>query len=542
MLSQTHLSNQAFDDEFNVSHPAFQWIFRVTHNWASIAEWVPTMRRHLQSLHFLESPGRGLVDTGSSWEAPEDGDYSIIFRESFCVAAEDLASSLREDCKNLGTLYPGVMMSGTVSKGPHLTAKKAFLGYTSKTATFLRKVVAKSTCMDPEDLEANTGVELFGKGQVLFLVRQLAKKESQKIQDYGFRFAGPEKVIPLIASQLQVQPRYFSSTLNELREVSFAENACAMTGTYVGLFALRAGVAKRSWEILVDKHHPDRLPCVELSKLLLSAARLKMLDQLDGMSVTACLAWLAQKEASVVDENTGFWRLFQDSIYQLASLVQEPFFRNAIFSAKLIRLAKSDQKDDQPVNCTILAFHIIPDVHSSSLKSLGSEVTYAPLSFFRCRQQVLPDAYDNGLFGSDVHHEFATLHATKPGPKGLTKAASTMKPKSESEASVEHKDSISSTTRLAPWVEGKGCQTSTPQAGPTLPFGGILVSSDVMVQTEAEVQHQDAVSGAEEDAPMKFMAGNAGATRAHAYTLTTTTNTYVDELFELAVAKWRKYN
>jgi len=414
--------------------------------------------------------------------------------------------------------------------------------------------------MSSNDFEASAGLESVGKGQVLFLTKEILRKDSHRLQSYGYRFAPTDKVIPMISSQLQVHPKYFEKTLDNLRDSALEDRSCAVMGTQLGLFALRAGVNKRAWKILVDKSHPDRLPCVELSHLVLSDSRIKLLEQLDGMSAASCLTWLEKKESSNVDEDTGFWGLFQSCIYELASLVQEPFFRNAIFSSTPINLQNTDHKGGNASKCNLLAFHIIPDVHSSSLKKEDSEVTYTPLSFFRCRQQVRLNASDQGSFSVDVHREFATLHATKDGPRGLAKpladrklafstvnmianggrnwvnsASTKMKPM------MERKSSILSDYNFGSSPERNATTSSDESTRATTPFGGILVSSDVTVETEAEVVVDNAIATCEDGVPMTSMVPNSGATRAQAYPLPTNAHTYVDELFELAVARWRKH-
>lgn len=442
-----------------------------------------------------------------------------------------------------------------------MTVQESVKNLLSTTRTSFSKLLAKSTCMTINDFEASAGLESFGKGQVLFLTKEVYRKDCHKVQAYGYRFAPIDKVIPTISSQLQVHPKYFEKTLNDLRDSALEDKSCTMMGTHLGLFALRAGVNRRAWRVLVDKSHPDRLPCVELSRLSLSAGRLKLLEQLNGLSATGCLAWLEKKESSAVDEDTGFWHLFQSCIYELASLVQEPFFRNAIFSSTPIMLRKNDQKDLIPVNCNLLAFHIIPDVHSSSLKKESSEVIYTPLSFFRCRQQVRPNGSDQGIFSADVHREFATLHATKAGPRGLAKpladrklalsavnmianggrswvnsASTKMKPMVQRKTSIISDSDLGSTPEKMAMNSSHG---STPPAA--TPFGGILVSSDVTVETETEAETHNAVDADENGLPLNSIIGNSGATRGQAYTLPTNAHTFVDELFELAVARWRKH-
>jgi len=543
-----HENEKSFEDQFNVTHPAFQWIYRASHNWNSIVRWLPNMRHHLKSVHFLSDPHgtkNASVDSSLFEVSSEVEDYSIIFREGFCVAAASIAQGLKTSVTEMGTLYTEVMMTGTLNMSA-LTGRKTFLNRISPGRSGLIR-----------DVEANMGVDIFGKGQLLLLVHRCDKKETAKLLSDGYRFATIDNIAEHLARSMRVPLGYLTGHLNALQQQAKQETDVPH-GTMLGCFALRAGVSRRTWEVLVKKDMPYRLPWVQSSPTAMDAPTAQLLAQLDGLSVTNCLARISQRLEAPDELNLGFWEDFRNSIQNLGELVPESFFRQAIFSAKALKITTLIPGSNQIATCNLLAFHIIPDIHSSTLKATTLDLEYTPLSFLRCRQQVLEGAMQNATFERKVHHEFASIFASKDTTAVVRPAQVKQKSKSRffsraiplKDLDTNHKKSESygeddSTRSPSPQdtatimsmsdfgsKRSMGSMTMPlPEAG-GMPFGGIMVSSDVTIETSA-------VGGKSAGEAITGNTESVG-TSAYASTADVDVPTYVDELYALAVTKWQQ--
>ena len=544
-----HENEKAFEDQFNVTHPAFQWSYRASHNWNSILRWLPNMRQHLKSVHFLNDLGgtrSASVDSSLFEVSSEIEDYSIIFREGFCCAAASVAQGLKIPLTEMGTLYTEVMMTGTLNIGA-LTGHKTLLNRISPGRSGLIR-----------DVEANMGVDIFGKGQLLLLVHQCDKKETAKLLTDGYRFTPLDKIAEHLARSMRVPLGYLTQHLYALQQQAKQETDIPH-GTMLGCFALRAGVSRRTWEVLVKKDLPYRLPWVQSSPNPMDASTAQLLTQLDGLSVTNCLARIAQRLEAPEELNIGFWEDFRSSIEKLGEIVPDSFFRHAIFSAKALKVTTLVPGSNQIVTCDLLAFHVIPDIHNSTVTTTTTDLEYTPLSFLRCRQQVLEGAMQNASFERKVHHEFATIFSSKDTNAVVRPTQVKQKSKSrffsraiplkafgtrhkKSEFNSEdgsmrsHSPEQNNTTRISVSDFGSkksmGSTTTTLAEAAGMPFGGIMVSSDVTVETSA-------VGGeAGGEAITEYVEGVG--TSAYASTADVDVPTYVDELYALAVTRWQQ--
>src|SRR5437660_875809 len=98
------------------------------------------MEQHLRS-----------ANTGKSSEGSEES--SIIFREMFCIAAQDLSEQLKQPLESLGPVYEGIINTGKTVK-PQITTLQPLSSSAVDVETALKPM-------------ANNG-----KGQMLFVYRQ----------------------------------------------------------------------------------------------------------------------------------------------------------------------------------------------------------------------------------------------------------------------------------------------------------------------------------------------------------------------------------
>lgn len=546
-------NQRSFNDEFNVSHPVFQWLYRITYNWSGVTDLVPAMRHHLRFVNMVKDPTRPITPGSESDYAKEEAeDYSILFREHFCVAAAELAEDLRTQLQDLGVLYNGIMMTGSLA--PEFQPKKHKLDLKKRHSNDLEAGIFNPT--------------MFGRGQLLFLVRRVDKTEAQKLMADGYRFAYIHHVGDIIARTMQVPQSEMLMTIDRLQKhcVKIEENSLA-ANSYLACFAMRAAVKTTTggWEILAPKDDPSRLPMVELSPDPLKPWQMKVLTRLDGFSVNECLAILNNKAAEATDvQEKEFMETLLDQISALAVEVPEQFFGHAIFCSKPVKAPGIGEIAGDPEITTggisIYAFCIIPDVHASSIKS-NNKLTYVPLSFFRCSQRVYRNSPDHAILARKIHREFGTIlgnsqvasmtaqlvrkdslgkgsfnlseHLHPPKSKRLTKkwpfsipgtprppnAPSTLRYETSSENGLV--DSVS--------VERKSSEPSTAALPIGHAFGGIMVSNDTTVEVQAKDEFDDESTTIE----MMGITSEAGQGAKEE-------PTYVDELFRIASARWQR--
>jgi hypothetical protein len=172
--------------------------------------------------------------------------YSVIFRELFCVAADELAHQMNESVENIGVLFDDIL-----STGLKRTAKRR---------------PAKSTPSSSVDIErTSTPVPILGRGQLLFLVRRANRREAEHLQAAGYRFASTQNVVDIVARSMQVNFDELSPRITRMREYA-NETPLLEPGLHVGCFAVRASVrgGGSGFDILVPKGQRNQIPTMQM--------------------------------------------------------------------------------------------------------------------------------------------------------------------------------------------------------------------------------------------------------------------------------------
>ncbi|KAL1629663.1 hypothetical protein SLS56_005316 [Neofusicoccum ribis] len=412
-------NQRSFNDEFNVAHPVFQWIFRVTHNWDSVVDLIGTMRQHLRAVGSLRDPStpasRGKSSPHEKIDGPQpEVDYSIIFREHFCVAAAELAANMGTTIQKLGTLWEEILMTGTTA------------------AEIKTKSLRRTSKAPPDDMEAGLTIPapaLFGRGQLLFVVRELQKEECADLIASGYRWATIDQVGDMLSRSMQVSRSELNKTVERLRKYPSRQDGLSSSGTWLAFFALRPALkpSTGSWDVLVTRDEPFHLPKINILPEAPNDVMLSFLNYLDNRTIADFSRYIngglnAQKsECRWTDEEAAFAEKLRDGIKLLQALIPEHFFRQAVFTSRPLR--------DYTVGtssrlATIFSFCIIPDVHMSSIKS--PHLVYTPLSFFRCRQHIHRGSPDHAVLAHSIHREFNEIraHQQKEHGQKMTKAGS----------------------------------------------------------------------------------------------------------------------
>jgi hypothetical protein len=353
------------------------------------------MRNRLQAVGHIKDHSRpsthGTVD---AYESDVDDDYSVTFREQFCVAAAQLAASMGIPLGQLGVLYNGILSTGKISR--RFRARGRY-------------------CKG--DLEKGLSYPtMFGRGQLLFAVRAADRREAAKHMLDGYRFAHPSQVSDIISKAMIVPRSEVEDIIERLRLYSQPREPLACGSSYLACFAVRAGLKSNNrWDILVPTDQPGNLPSVLLSKEPLSAAHMARMQKLEGLTVDQSVQYLNNTAPEITDvAEKDFVEHLHDQIRALTRQVPEQFFKAATFSAVPVPapgLGGGNYSDnDAPTKWpSIYAFSVIPDVHAASVKSAAATVTYVPLSFFQVSQRVYPRARDHVVFARHVRDEFADL-------------------------------------------------------------------------------------------------------------------------------------
>lgn len=146
-----------------------------------MSDLLPTRRTHLLGNESSFS------DIWKLYSTAKDDDYSVTFKELFCVAASDLSALIQVPFENIGMLYGSIMRTGKLKKHAKWKQLQAML---------------KPNKLDKAGKSQSSTV--FGRGQLLFLVRRVNRFESARLQAVGHRFASIANVVDFLARSMEI--------------------------------------------------------------------------------------------------------------------------------------------------------------------------------------------------------------------------------------------------------------------------------------------------------------------------------------------------
>ena len=469
-----HRMIQSFEDVFDVDHPVFCWIFRASHCWRSVAPLIPGIRAHLQCTMPVkpssrsELSGSRLASGAGRWE-----DYSTLFKELFCVAAKDLADLIQEPLEDIGVLHGKIMSTGTLSKTEKLKR---------------HGLKMRNNALDVA--ERGESPVVFGRGQLLFVVRQANRFESSRLQAAGHRFATIPNVIENLARSMEVTREELLPQLESMR-LTPVDDHTFTPGVHLACFALRP-VFHRGFDVLVRKDAGNMLPSTFLSSSKLEQWQLDILERMDNLTVSTCCDLLRKRRMLVEEREHQFADDLLEGIRQLQKKINDPFFGDARLIARPVRAPCNSLNQGQaPPHAFLVTFRSIVDAHQQS--SLNDRFEYVPLKFFLCQQHAYRRSPDNRVFARKIHQEFGALARH---PEDYTRRGSTN--------STHHEHNGSSVGSLGAFpvrspspAKKKGWPYRVPfkgfdikndnsseknnlvKLGAVQPYGGIHVSNDI---------------------------------------------------------------
>ena len=479
-----------FSEEFSTAHHVLHWIYRVTFNWSGVADLVPKMKSHLGA-HVEETEEESSPSSSSSsaiYDPSTYSDYSIIFRERFCVAAAHLAATMHIPLQKLGVLYDKIIETGTLPD--------------DKPARRTSRAAHKALS---HDLELGTKPHLFGKGQLLFLVRKVPESEADRLLNSGYRFAPIQNVGRNIAEPLQIPLTVLESHIADLKHYVDDLEKADVPGTWLSFFALIAKPHSSGFDVLVKKQDQSQLPAAQFIERPPQQSEVDFLNRMHGWSAQACVNFLDEQSESFSQfspRDQHFAGKIRMAIFQLTKQVPSEWFRQAHFYARPKYAHYSKRLTGQPTMTTVLySFIVMGDMHTSI--DAYNDVTRAPFTFFSTRQRCYASSPDHAVLSREIHQEFGPLLARKTpkrptGPRRIlssvsghsrhrSKSASGMDihrgSMARTDSSSEH-ELVDKPNRVAAVKE-----ENEDDNGRDNIWGGILVNSETVIKTDHKSEY-----------------------------------------------------
>ncbi|KAJ5479275.1 hypothetical protein N7530_004784 [Penicillium desertorum] len=361
------------DDDLTRTHPTFLWAFRATRNWPVVKDLVPFMRNRLDSeesaieKHMLS---RGVImDKDTELQT----DFDTLFKQLFCVTAQELSDQLSLPLQDLGTLYDDVLS-------------------TAIPISRLSRAMGRSSLRT-------------GKGQMMFTVRQLQKHEAARLGSQGFRFATIEHITGMLSRRIHVPEANLVTSLRDMRDYA-SSNRGFDEGVHLVSFMMRPTVHDH-FEILTAKGVGNPLPSATLPTRQLHVHHLELISHMDGWSMDACIRYLqsasaAQAFPNLVDFRTNLTK----SIISLSKTIPEEMRAAAKLSSRPLtapcRSSSSNPETAMQNNCTLLSFCVVGTLDT---QISNPDYTFTPFRLFRVQQQVNEALTDRDDFARELGQE-----------------------------------------------------------------------------------------------------------------------------------------
>ncbi|KAG4304126.1 hypothetical protein PORY_002490 [Pneumocystis oryctolagi] len=352
---------RSLNDEFDIDHPVFYWIYKVSRSWKSVMDLVPAIKDHFK----ISNPSDN-----------QNIDYSLIFKERFIIAAVRLAELLHDPLHQVGILYDGIMKTGQ----------------------------KKERKMKQDNQPSNLVLRLYGKGQMLFLVKHASRADCNRYLSYGFRFAPVHLILDGLARSFQVPKTEIMEYIESMQQYQIHDDSYK-PGIYVGLFAVKAHV-HNGLKIVVDKQNDSMIPSKMLSHRILDQEQMIFLKSIENMTAKQVLQILDQSDQQHIFDSTIslFKAELKEALVYINQCVGEYIFQDAILTPELIRIPCSGQY--QRKYATIILFrHVIPiHVHLQT----NNNIKIMPLNLFKVHQWSIL-GYGELLFFQDIQREFLPI-------------------------------------------------------------------------------------------------------------------------------------
>ncbi len=378
-------------------------MFRASRNWKGFDYLISEMKRHLSSAGLRRRIRSSKADASL---IDENGtvinNYPLVFRELFCVAAAQLAKDLNQPLERIGILYDDIINTGQEPPKPKmLMGRKG--GAKSRTV---------STAGSTADVEQSSCI---GKGQLLFLVSSIGRRESERYRGAGNRFAHTSLVLPILSKRLQIRVGVLGRRLTMMREY-VSDPHMLDPGIHMACFAIRAAlqVGRQGFDILARKDSKNALPTMQLPIDSFEEWQVEWLKRMDSMSVSACIKFLFKntKPKNATPDEQKFAKILLATLEALKEEIDDPFFNDAFLVANPMEApCRGKDKDSPPSKALLLAFRIVAPIHS---RAPGKKLEFVSLNFFKMQQHVYQNSPSHANFARKSYREFSTILGLSP--------------------------------------------------------------------------------------------------------------------------------
>ncbi|KAI1838581.1 hypothetical protein DTO013E5_547 [Penicillium roqueforti] len=361
------------DDDLTRTHPTFLWAFRATRNWPVVKDLVPFMRNRLDSeesaieKHMLS---RGVfMDKDTELQT----DFDTLFKQLFCVTAQELSDELNLPLQDLGTLYDDVLS-------------------TAIPVSRLSRAMGRSSLRT-------------GKGQLMFTVRQLQKHEAARLRSQGFRFATIEHVTGMLSRRIHVPEANLANSLRDMRDYA-SSNRGFDEGVHLISFMMRPTIHDH-FEILTAKGVGNPLPSATLPIKHLEIHHLELISHMEGWSMDTCMRYLQSASAGQAFPNLDDFRAeFIQAIISLSKTIPEDLRAAAQLSARPLSAPCRSRSPNPEIavqkTCTLITFCVVGTLET---QVSNPDYTFTPFRLFRVQQQINEALTDRDDFARELGDE-----------------------------------------------------------------------------------------------------------------------------------------
>ncbi|KAJ1325082.1 Bacterial signaling protein N terminal repeat [Microdochium nivale] len=390
-ITDTYVERTA-SDSFSIGNPLFHWMFQASRNWHGLQSIIQGMSKHIQQLSKSdrEHKVRLIDDNGHPIE-----NYSIVFKELFCVAAMSLADRMKERLTDVGILWDEIMPTGATPKKRRVEAGDALdvekpgdLGEKGESWEFSQN-------------------QHYARGSLMFLVRRVEHAyEVEKLEAAGFRFADVNQVCGIIGSSMQIQTRNLAGKLATM--ATYAEDSTMLEpGVHMGFFALKATVnSDFAFDILVRKGARSLLPSQQLPLEYLEAWQADFVRQLDRTNVLVLLQRLDTMQKLSPREMLFASQLY-DAVESLRAWIDDPIFNDAHLLATTVQVpCRARTGTNTAMTCTMITLQLVVPIHATVH---SPKCEFIPLNFFKTNQLAHKDSPHHAIFSRLVHSEVSPV-------------------------------------------------------------------------------------------------------------------------------------
>ncbi|KAI6854615.1 hypothetical protein KC323_g8702 [Hortaea werneckii] len=477
--------HQMPSDEFDTAHPVFQWAFRVTRNWESVVELLPRMKSHILTGGGEDNfkPRPPSFSSSINFDSETYKDYSINFRERFCVAAQTLAAAMHVPVGQIGVLYDKILHTGTLEPEDRAKQKTEQVNKT-------------------DDVETGRSPQLFAKGQLMLIVKKLAPDETNKLLNAGFKFGKIQHVGHKIAEAMQIPLSALETHLEGVQHFLETHDKSEKSGTWLSLFCLIPSPNQKGFDVGVKRSLQEQLPDVQLLPRDPQPWQAEFLQRMDGLRTTSCLAVLEGR--SFTEQRTSKEQEYAKSVLramvELRQQVPGDWFRKARFLGRPV-FAHYPNQSGQIVESWVYAFCAIADMHISLETS--DNISRTPLTFFGTRQRCYAGSPDHELFAREIRQEFGPFIDSETTRKdtdwrcrslppriGRVLSKTKLWPAGSRTSSIENSEdsSVHELVVKSPQISKSFRANATD---PGAKCGGILVNSETVVKSHSRSRYDN---------------------------------------------------